>query len=122
LTLLFTQQSSDEFIQDGKIRQLAEWIAINGMKAYWCKPLLTKLYHISKWIGLAVFVAPEESLSHVTDESTETQSEPLEKATLNLFQVLLRIIIENDAQMPDQVRCNACVLLERAFLAAKKGK
>ncbi|KAH8547591.1 armadillo-type protein [Umbelopsis sp. PMI_123] len=86
LTLLFTQQSSDEFIQD----------------------------------GLAVFVAPEESLSHVTDESTETQSEPLEKATLNLFQVLLRIIIENDAQMPDQVRCNACVLLERAFLAAKK--
>ena len=67
-------------------------------------------------------VAPEESLSHVTDESTETQSEELEKATLNLLQVLLRIIIENDAQMPDQVRCNACVLLERTILAAKKGK
>ncbi|CAO3669084.1 unnamed protein product [Umbelopsis ramanniana] len=86
LTLLFTQENSDTFIQD----------------------------------GLAVFVAPEESLSHVTDESTETQSEELEKATLNLLQVLLRIIIENDAQMPDQVRCNACVLLERTILAAKK--
>ncbi|KAI8577275.1 hypothetical protein K450DRAFT_282785 [Umbelopsis ramanniana AG] len=70
--------------------------------------------------GLAVFVAPEESLSHVTDESTETQSEELEKATLNLLQVLLRIIIENDAQMPEQVRCNACVLLERTVLVAKK--
>ncbi|KAG2187025.1 hypothetical protein INT44_003253, partial [Umbelopsis vinacea] len=86
LTLLFTQENSDAFIQD----------------------------------GLAVFVAPEESLSHVTDESTETQSEELEKATLNLLQVLLRIIIENDAQMPDQVRCNACVLLERTIIAAKK--
>jgi len=69
-----------------------------------------------------VFIASEESLSHVTEESSETQTEAPEKATPNLLQVLLRIISENDSKMPDEVRCNACVLLEKALFASKRSK
>jgi len=70
--------------------------------------------------ALDAFVAPEEPLSHVTEESSESQSQEPEKAIPNLLQVLLRIIVENEAKTPDEVRCNACVLLERALLSAKK--
>lgn len=73
-------------------------------------------------LALDAFVAPEEPLSHVTEESSESQSQEPEKAIPNLLQVLLRIIVENEAKTPDEVRCNACVLLERALLSAKKGR